>query len=140
MMTERPTEAVIRFADDGTCVCLHRRDGQPGHGVFGTSPDPSGPWSWKTLDRKIGGPGLIQHSTGEWIAVVRLYDGGTRTEVCHIDPKKGTLTPLCRLPSGGDTSYPGLVWHEGTLLVSYYSSHSGKATIYLAEVEFHAIP
>ena len=33
-----------------------------------------------------------------------------------------------------DTSYPGLVWHEGQLWVSYYSSHEGKTSIYLARV------
>src|SRR5205085_7380324 len=42
--------------------------------------------------------------------------------------------PVLTLPSGGDTSYAGLVWHEGLLWVSYYSSHEGKASIYLAKV------
>ena len=41
--------------------------------------------------------------------------------------------PLLTLPSGGDTSYPGLVWHDGLLWVSYYSSHEGKAAIYPCE-------
>jgi hypothetical protein len=39
-----------------------------------------------------------------------------------------------QLPSGGDTSYPGLVWHDDFLWVSYYSSHEGKAKIYLAKL------
>ena len=39
------------------------------------------------------------------------------------------------LPSGGDTSYPGLVFHEDLLWVSYYSSHEGKTSIYLAKVQ-----
>ena len=39
-----------------------------------------------------------------------------------------------KLPSGGDTSYAGLVWHDGLLWVSYYSSHEGKTSIYLAKV------
>jgi hypothetical protein len=38
------------------------------------------------------------------------------------------------VPSGGDSSYAGLVWHEETLWVSYYSSHEGKTSIYLAKV------
>ena len=38
------------------------------------------------------------------------------------------------LPSGGDCSYPGMVWHEGLLWMSYYSSHEGKTSIYLAKV------
>jgi len=44
------------------------------------------------------------------------------------------LTPLVTLPSGGDTSYPGLVWHDGELWMSYYSSHEGKTSIYLARI------
>jgi hypothetical protein len=41
---------------------------------------------------------------------------------------------LPKLPSGGDTSYAGLVWHDGVLWVSYYSSHEGKSAVYLAKV------
>jgi len=69
------------------------------------------------------------------VAVVRLYDGKTRTSVCWLDPLKGTLTETLKLPSGGDTSYAGLVWYEGMLWISYYSSHEGKTCIYLAKVK-----
>ncbi|OQB35591.1 MAG: hypothetical protein BWY09_02248 [Candidatus Hydrogenedentes bacterium ADurb.Bin179] len=44
-------------------------------------------------------------------------------------------TPVLELPSGGDTSYPGLVWYDGLLWVSYYASHEGKTSIYLAKVK-----
>ncbi len=40
-----------------------------------------------------------------------------------------------KLPSGGDTSYAGLVLHNGLLWVSYYSSHEEKTAIYLAKVK-----
>jgi len=46
-----------------------------------------------------------------------------------------TLEPLLELPSGGDCSYPGMLWHEGHLWVSYYSSHEGKPSIYVAKVK-----
>ena len=46
-----------------------------------------------------------------------------------------SYTPVLTLPSGGDCSYPGLVWHGGLLWMSYYSSHEGKSSIYLARVE-----
>ena len=39
------------------------------------------------------------------------------------------------LPSSGDSSYPGLVWHDNQLWISYYSSHEGKAAIYIARVK-----
>lgn len=44
--------------------------------------------------------------------------------------------PVLKLPSGGDTSYPGMVWHQGLLWISYYSSHEGKTSIYLAKIRF----
>ena len=46
-----------------------------------------------------------------------------------------SLTPILELPSGGDCSYPGMVFHDGTLYVTYYSSHEGKASIYVSEVK-----
>jgi len=69
---------------------------------------------------------------------VRLYDGRTRTSLCWIDPQEGKLSEFLRLPSGGDTSYPGMVLHDGILWVSYYASHEGKTSIYLAKVRILA--
>ena len=37
-------------------------------------------------------------------------------------------------PSSGDCSYPGLVWHDRLLWMSYYSTHEGHTAIYLATV------
>ena len=51
-----------------------------------------------------------------------------------VDVRSGSLEEFLKLPSGGDTSYPGLVVHERLLWVSYYSSHEGKTSIYLARV------
>jgi len=48
------------------------------------------------------------------------------------------MTKLLKLPSGGDTSYPGLVWYEDMLYASYYSSHEGKTSIYLAKVKIES--
>jgi hypothetical protein len=64
-----------------------------------------------------------------------MHEGGAHTALTYIDVKNGTMTKLLKLPSGGDTSYPGLVWHEETLYVSYYSGHEGKTSIYLAKLK-----
>ena len=64
----------------------------------------------------------------------RGFDGQTIT----LDVEDGARilnSEKVTLPSGGDNSYPGLVWHGGQLWVSYYSSHEGKTSIYLARVE-----
>ena len=44
--------------------------------------------------------------------------------------------PALTLPSGGDTSYAGMVWHEDLLWMSYYSSHEESTNVYLAKVGF----
>lgn len=130
-----PNETAIVFRDDGTAVCLLRRDGSPGTAMVGTALPPYKAWAWRDLSVAVGGPHLIQLPDGRLVAAVRLYDGGTRTSLCRLNPDAAKLTELLALPSGGDTSYASLVWHEGLLWVSYYSSHEGKAAIYLARVK-----
>ena len=81
---------------------------------------------------------MIRLPDGRFVAVVRLYDAPVRTSLCWLDPEKGTLTEALKLPSGGDTSYAGLVWFDEMLWISYYSSHVGKTSIYLAKVKFES--
>ena len=129
-----PNETSMVFLPDDTCYCLLRQDGQPNSGYLGNSRPPYTDWDWKNLGVRLGGPDMIRLPDGRLIAVVRLYDAPVRTAVCWIDPESGTLTEALKLPSGGDTSYAGLVWHADLLWVSYYSSHEGKTNIYLAKV------
>ena len=132
---EWPTEARIRFHKDGTAYCLHRRDGRTKTtAMLGIAEAPYESWSWHDLGRRLGGPNFVQASDGRWIVCGRLYDGGMRTELLELNVKQKSLTPIVRLPSGGDTSYPGMVWHNGKLWISYYSSHEGRTSIYLAVV------
>ena len=83
---------------------------------------------------KIGGPHMLRLPDGRLVAAVRLHDGGVRTSLCWIDPQSGKLAEFLKLPSGGDCSYAGLVFHTGLLWVSYYSSHEGRTAIYLAKI------
>ena len=46
----------------------------------------------------------------------------SRWTFCY-DPQQGKLPKFLTLPSGGDTSYPGLFWLDNHLWISYYSSH-----------------
>ncbi len=134
-----PNETSLLFLPDDTALCLLRQDGRSKVGLVGRAKPPYTQWTWKSLDTRIGGPHWIHlPEFKRLVAVVRLYDGGARTSVCWIDAQTGTLTEALRLPSGGDTSYAGLVWHDQRLWISYYSSHEGKTSIYLAEVGFEA--
>lgn len=136
-----PNESSLLFTDDDICYCLLRRETNPNTGLVGTSKPPYIDWTWKDLGARIGGPHWIRLpeegvTGGRYVAVVRLYDGGPRTALCWIDPTTGKFNAFLKLPSGGDTSYAGLIWHEGLLWISYYASHEGKTSIYLAKVKF----
>jgi hypothetical protein len=129
-----PNETSLVFLDDETCLCLLRRDGRPGTAMLGTARPPYAEWTWKDLGVHIGGPVLVRLADGRFIAAGRRVDGAVRTSLMWLEVDKGTVREFLRLPSGGDTSYPGLVMHDGLLWVSYYASHEGKTSIYLAKV------
>ena len=131
----RPSETSLLFLDDDTCLCLLRRDGEPNTAQLGISKPPYQEWAWKDLGVRIGGPHLIQLPDGRFVAAGRSYQGDARTRLWWLDPEAGSLEEILTLPSGGDTSYPGLVLHDGLLWVSYYASHEGKTSIYLAKVK-----
>jgi hypothetical protein len=101
--------------------------------VLGISRGDYTQWQWHDLGPEFngfGGPNLIQLPTGPWLAAGRMHQDGPHTALCYLDMKEHKMTKLLKLPSGGDTSYPGLVWHNDLLYLSYYSSHEGKASIY----------
>jgi hypothetical protein len=84
---------------------------------------------------------MIKLPDGYWWACGRMIEKDkAQTVLCRLDVEAGKLTPALTLPSGGDTSYPGLVWHGGQLWISYYSSHEGKTSIYLARVKIDVPP
>ena len=133
-----PNETSLIFRPDETALCLLRRDGNAASAKLGVARPPYTDWRWSDLGIKIGGPHMIRLPDGRLVAAVRLYDGAVRTSLAWLDADACKLTEFLKLPSGGDTSYAGLVWEDGLLWVSYYSSHEGKACIYLARVRIPA--
>ncbi|MER7334356.1 MULTISPECIES: exo-alpha-sialidase [unclassified Micromonospora] len=129
-----PNESGLAFDPDGTATCLLRRDRETATAQLGRARPPYREWTWTDLGVRVGGPALRRLPDGRLVAGVRLHDGAVRTAICAVDPRRGRLTELVALPSGGDCGYPGLVWHDGTLWVSYYSSHEERTSVYLAEV------
>ncbi len=129
-------ESTILFRKDGSAVALCRRDGTGTTNRVGTSSGDLTKWNFRDADGYLGGPMLLELPDGRIVAGGR-YKG--RTWLCWLDPKAGTLKPFLELPSGGDNSYPGLVFHDGLLWVSYYSQHEDKkCAIYLARVRIAA--
>ncbi len=129
----KPNETSIRFRPNGGAVALVRREAGDAAGWIGTSRPPYASWKWRSAGVRVGGPNFILGPDGRMWAGYRQYAGsGPLTVIARMS--KAAMHPVLTLPSGGDCSYPGLVWHGGLLWVSYYSSHEGKASIYLARV------
>jgi len=127
-------ESSLVFLADGTGYCLLRRDKGSCTGLLGKATAPYTDWDWQDLGLRIGGPKIIQLGDGRLLATVRLYDDPVRTSVCWVDAENGTIAESLRLPSGGDTSYAGMIEHGGVVWISYYSSHEEKTAVYLAKV------
>jgi len=122
------SETTLRFMPNGEMFALTRPN------WIGTSHPPYTKWSWTSMGEGIGGPNFIRLPDGSLWAAGRYYDGKATTVLARMT--SGSYNPVLTLPSGGDCSYPGMVWHDDLLWMSYYSSHEGKASIYLAKISF----
>jgi hypothetical protein len=129
-----PNEASLLFLDDDSALCLLRRETDTATALLGRARPPYSTWAWQDLSKRVGGPHFIRLPDDRIVAGVRLYDGSQRTALCWLDIENGALTEALTLPSSGDSSYCGMVWHDNLLWVSYYSSHEEKTAIYLARV------
>lgn len=132
-----PNESSIVFAGD-TAHCLLRRDGEGATALLGRAEPPYDLWEWKDLGIYLGGPHMLRLPDGRLLAACRIRFGANdqrRTSLGWIDPDAGTFAEALALPSGGDTSYAGLIVDDEVLWVSYYSSHEEKTSIYLARVD-----
>lgn len=138
-----PNETSVVFKGD-SAFCLLRRDGEKNTGQIGISVPPYTDWTWKDLGERIGGPDMILLPDGSFLATVRIYENTdwypAYTALCFVNPYSGKITETLKLPSGGDTSYAGMVLFDNYLWVSYYSSHEEKTAIYLAKVAFRNRP
>jgi hypothetical protein len=137
----RPNETTLRFDRNGDMIALVRREAGDTMGYVGRAQPPYTDWQWQVSNLRFGGQNFIPLPDGRWIVGTREYAGkqpgapaGSRTIIAELG-RDGQLTRLLTLPSSGDTSYPGLVWQDGVLWVSYYSSHEKKTAIYLAKVK-----
>lgn len=134
-----PNESSMVFLNNEACYLLLRRDpfeGDSGTAQLGYALPPYTEWSWQDLGVRVGGPQMLALPDGRLVAAVRLYDGHVRTSLCWVDPQQGRLREFLRLPSGGDTSYPGMVWHADHLWVSYYSSHESPGNTFTSAIYF----
>lgn len=131
----KPNETTVRFLADDTAVALIRRETQDKQAWIATSKPPYQDWKYQPAGAQFGGPNFIVLPGGRMIAGGRDYRG-TPKHVTAIGPMtlEGYKHEL-QFPSAGDNSYPGFVMQKDVLWMSYYSSHEGKTSIYLAKIK-----
>ena len=128
-----PNEATLRFLPDRTAVCLLRREGGDRHAWIGHGRPPYTRWKWRSTRHRVGGPNFIVLPSGAmWGGGRSSTPEGPRAVIARMG--LASWEPVLELPSSGDCSYPGLALHRGILWVSYYSSHEGRTSIYLARI------
>jgi hypothetical protein len=133
-----PNETTLRFLPSGEMVALVRREKKHNNYAWiGFSEPPYTEWRWHPTRHYVGGPNFLIISGHQmWVSgrllLANPFLHTEKTFVGRMDSQD--IVPLVVLPSGGDCSYPGMFYHEGILWMTYYSSHEGKASIYLARL------
>lgn len=134
----KPNEATLRFRPDGGAVALVRREGGDTRGWVGTSPPPYTDWHWHSLRYRLGGPNFLVLPDGRmWASTRIIRRAEARLSVGALT--ETSFDPVFTLPSGGDCSYAGMVWHRKRLWISYYSSHEERTSIYFARLDLSGI-
>lgn len=133
------TEATIRFTSDDTMLVLLRSEEKDRHAWIGAAKAPYATWDWCDAGHAAQGPEFIVLRDGRMFYAGRDFDATGKAKTVFGRMTRDKLEPLIDLPSGGDTSYAGIAdAGDGTLLVSYYSSHEAKTSIYLATIRVGA--
>ncbi len=123
------SETTLRF-DGEEAVALARSGVRSSIGV---SRPPYTKWAWTPVGQMLGGPNFIALPDGRWIAGSRdSRSGKPKTSLSWMT--RSSFETVLSFDSGGDTSYPGLSMEGRILRVSYYSSHEGSASVYIASV------
>jgi hypothetical protein len=130
----KPSETTIRVMPDGEMLMLVRRAEGNKEGMWGRSKAPYKEWTWSSVGTRVEGPDFIALENNLLVLGTRNRDRKLRTTSLFAGDRSGDFHKILVLPSGGDNSYPGFVSRDNKLYVSYYSSHEGKASIYLAEI------
>ncbi|MCL5742422.1 MAG: exo-alpha-sialidase [Acidobacteria bacterium] len=132
---QAPGEASLLFLEDGSALCLAQRGARGATAALGRAKPPYRGWMWTDLNVNLESPNMLMLPDSKIVAAGRVTSGGkSHLALLWLDPEDNQLREFLTLQSGGDAGGPGLAWRDGLLWVSYYSSHDGKAGVYVAKV------
>ncbi len=129
-----PTEAALCISEDSVAYTIVRDDCTGSKSFLGASKYPFSIWSWKELPFFVRGPNIKMLSNGKLFLAASAMKGWNKTCYTIINPKTLAFEDVKELESDGDNGYPGIVIKNNQAIISYYSSHEGKACIYIKKV------
>jgi len=124
-------ESDIVFRPDGEAWIVSRSQSQSRHGHFSTARPPYTDWRVQSLGVRMDAPCILEHEGRVYVAgrsVPRILGEETWPfgQSLYIwELTRGQVTPVLRIPTGGDSTYPGFIKDpDGRLCISYYSQHA----------------
>ncbi|MDN3688769.1 hypothetical protein [Cyclobacterium jeungdonense] len=134
-----PNESTLRFDENDQLYVLVRRETADKMGVLAKSEYPYTNWNYTKLPVRLGGPNFLFFGKNNLLIGTRDYrDTGAKT-VLHRTDRDGNIEKTIEFPSGGDTSYPGMLYHKNNLWLVYYSSHEEKTSLYLSKIPLKSL-
>ena len=131
-----PNEGAIQFDKNGNMRIIVRCEDNAAGGFYGESSYPYTEWKGYDVGKRLGGPNILITPDGRTLVATRAFDSqGSYTALMELD-ENHKLQEVCRFPSGGDCSYPGLVYKNGKIYISYYSGHEKGTAIYFAQIDY----
>jgi len=134
-----PDECDLWIDGRGRMRVIARRDAGPRTSILAEAEPPYERWTLRDLGTTVHAPVVVaadaEAGLPAWVAGRAIEQDGARTAIWRLT--EDGLEPMLTLPSGGDTSYPGMVWWGDRLIVSYYSQHGaagGASAVHVAEV------
>lgn len=129
------SESTVTFSENDYMIIIVRLDDGNYSGKIAKCGYPYREWKWKDLGIRLGGPNIIPLRNDWYIIGTRSFNFRNQPKTSIYLWKEGhEIRNVVELPSGGDTGYPGLLIEKDKLWVSYYSSHQGKASVYIARI------
>ena len=128
-------ESTVTFDREDNMIIIVRVDSGTRMGLIAKSSFPYTDWDFKETGIRLGGPNIIPYKNDWYFIGTRSFNFRNQAKTAIYLYREGDeLRSVVELPSGGDNSYPGMVIEGNELWVSYYSSHEGKTSVYMAKI------
>lgn len=126
-------EADVELLPDGRMLIVMRA--QDGDGFVGYSYPPYNKWEWHNTSTLIHCPAILTLYGTTYIV------GRSSWGTMLFTLQDNDIHPYALLPSvGGDNAYPGIIFRDSQLWISYYGMSDTGISIFLSKVDIESQP